>query len=1109
MFAIRWEKDSKSAYMPAYDLNWDDFAKHKARGGTLKDFPNKQFSRLTEQRILNHLAGKEVIGLYPLLTDNTSWFIVADFDGTLSNKNSWMDECRVFLKHCEKLSIPVYLERSRSGNGGHAWIFFVTNYHAFKSRKIVLHILESAGIISPFDKNSNFDRLFPNQDSLSGKGIGNLIALPLQGKALENSNSVFIDPITLKPFPDQWVYLQSVKRVTSDYLDKILDSFSTRTHDIKPPTGESFSIQNEIQIRLSNQIEISRKQITPDLISFLRDNLNFVNSDYIIKKKLGKNTFGTEPYFKMLEEKDGSLLLPRGFIGKLLRFCKEKNIGYQLIDERRKHTEIIFSFKASLYGYQQQAIDTTHKKEMGIIAAPPGSGKTIMALAIVAHKKQPALIIVHRKQLFDQWIERIQSFLGIAESFIGKIAHGQQKIGTHISVAMIQTLAGIDPGDELFKSFGMIILDECHHVPAKTFRRVIQFFSTYYLYGLTATPVRKNNDEKLIFIHIGDVIHEVKVPTEANLSPKKVSVIIRETDLMVPFDYKTDNPETLYQILIHDSARNQLVVDDIRSEANAGRKVLVLTERKAHIETLKQYLKNKYEVITLSGEDSESARKMKLSQINEGHFQVLISTGQFLGEGTDVDRLDCLILAHPFSFEGKLVQYMGRVQRTEITPIIYDYRDIHIDYLEIQFKQRNRFYRALTNAGQIRKFDELILIFNEDKVYVNTEDFVLPISCLELPMDVSRFKGGIVWKLRVLSNDEETGQLVTEIVDYHANPEIKMSKQYSLQFLLIEKIKFRTIDTGQLLHSVELERVDLPRVSEPVTYYETPQLEERPITRPKPVEKVLVRTLNVPFHEIQFENACVSFDVYIEELGRKAKFEIANPDIRPEFEAIKEYFSRVLKKKSITARIEIRYTDGQIIYANAGSEDIDKINNSIIDNVRFEFVKRELLSFRSNPEGSSVLNTLDHLLAPEKKGAGAIFKSEQDLIDDFLNIKDSKHYHQLKYLSSQHLTSILKIRFVLNPFSFLFLIAGDKKYHLIWETLNSEEATYIWHFEKSMDALRKGLNEVEIILQEIKTSGKQDYLRSSHDNFSRVMHDYSDVKSGFTSWKGMLEEKLV
>lgn len=1032
---------------------------------------------------------------------------MADFDERITSKRSWIEECRVFIESCNHYQIPAYIERSRSGKGGHVWIFFDTNYPAFKSRQIVLHILEFAGIISPFDKNSNYDRLFPNQDHHSGKGLGNLISLPLQKKAFENNNSCFIDPVSLDSFDDQWKSLQNIQRVTVERLDEIFNTIAKSTIEDRIISESTLAGENNIQIILSNQILIQRKQLTPGLISYLRDNLNFNNSDYIIKKKLGKNTFGTEPYFRMLEEKDGFVLLPKGFIGKLLRFCNEQKFKYQLIDERKKLTEVNFSFKASLYEYQQEVVDVTNKKEMGILVAPPGSGKTIIGLAIVAHKKQPALIIVHRKQLFDQWVERIQSFLGIAEPFIGKIAPGLQKIGTHITVAMMQSLATIDSASKIFISFGLVIIDECHHVPAKTFRQVIQRFAAYYLYGLTATPIRKNNDEKLIFIHIGDVIQELKIPSKNNSSSKKVSVIIRETDLLVPFDYKTDKTETLYQILINDSERNRLIIEDIKTEANSGKKVLVLTERKAHIEVLYQYLKNKYEIITISGDDPESTRKSKLKQIKEGHFQVLISTGQFLGEGADIDNLECLVLAYPFAFEGKLVQYIGRVQRSEITPIIYDYRDILIDYLEKQFRKRNLHYKKLMNAGQLEKFDELILMFYENKVFVNSDACVLPISCLDLSIEVEKFKEGIAWKVRVLNYDDENGELITEIIDYHAKPEMNSSKQTLLQFLIIDKLKFRSINTANLLSAVELKiHPSIQIATESVISYNAPNPDNKFPARA--FERTLHKTMKVPFSKIRFLHACVSFSLFIDELKQEITFEIQNSDIRPEFEVVKDYFIKILKKKIIVVEIEIHFSDTGIISATAGSEDIDKINNSIIDSVRFEFVKKEILTFKGKGDDLSILNTLDNLLAQENHGAGKLFKSEEHLIDEILNIKNSKHYYQLKYLSSQHLSSVLKIRFIINPFSFLFLLVGDKKYHIVWETLYSEEATYVWHFEKSMDALRKGLNEIETILNEIKATSKLDFLRKEHDNFSRVLHDYTDVKSGFTAWKGLLEQIL-
>lgn len=1102
VFAIRWERDGRSGYMPAYDLNWEEYVTHKAKGGTLKDFPDKSYSRLTDQRLLNHLSGKEVIGLYPLLPDNSSWFIAADFDDSQTGKISWQDEVKIFINACEKYKLPVYLERSRSGQGGHVWMFFENSYPAFKSRRIMLYILETTGIISPFDKNSNYDRLFPNQDSHAGKGLGNLIALPLQKKSLENNNSCFIDSVSYMPYPDQWSFLRTVKKVGTQQLDEIYNSLTVSDNKHIQTVSLNSAV---LQITLNNNIKIPRVQLNPGLISFLRDSLNFVNSAYIIKKKLGKNTFGTEAYFRMLEEKDGYVFIPRGFVRELLLYCKQKRITYQLNDERKKLTEVNYLFKGSLYDYQKAAVDTSAKKEMGIIVAPPGSGKTIIGLSIIAQKKQPALIIVHRKQLFDQWIERIQSFLGIAEFFIGKIVQGQQKIGAHITVAMIQSIAGINASNDIFKSFGTIIIDECHHVPAKTFRQVISNFYCYYLYGLTATPIRKNNDEKLIFIHIGEVIHEMKLPTQNNTPVKKVSIIIRETELLVPFDYKTDKAETLLQILVHDSSRNRLIIDDIISEVNTGKKVLVLTERKAHIQTLYQYLKTKFEVITISGEDSESAKKTKFSQINSGNFQVLISTGQFLGEGTDIPSLDCLVLAYPFSFEGKMVQYLGRVQRTEAIPVIYDYRDIHVDYLEKLFKQRSRYYQRLLHTGQIQRLDELTLIFNEDKVFINTDVTILQIDQLDLPIQVERFKTETAWKIRVLNYDEENSEIRAEIIDYAANSEFNIGNQISLQFQPIDKISFRSLDTARLLHAVELKKfTSTPKVCEESSD-NIPQPSFKIVT--KPAEWVIRKIMKVPFPKIQFSNACVVFNIFIEELSQDIKFQIENLDIRPEFEVIKDYFIKILKKKLIVTEIEIRYNENQILSATASSEDINKINNGIIDSVRFEFVKKKILPFKGYNDESRILHTSDTLLdQPSLKG---MFKSDKDLIDDILSVKDSKHYHHLKFLATQHLSSVLKIRFVLQPFSFLFLLQGEKKYHIVWETLNSEEATYVWHFEKTMDALRNGLSEIEEVLNEIKNTGKQDYLNKDHPNFSRIIHDYSAAQKGFTIWKGFLEQRLV
>lgn len=494
VFALRWEKEAKSGYMPAYFYDPYRYRTHKMKGGTFQTYADKSYLQLTDDQLARHLDGDQLIGLYPLLQDNTSWFIAADFD-----EQNWISDSKKFLECCKTKNIPACLERSRSGKGGHVWIFFGQPYPANKSRKIVLTLLTESGIISAFDKNSSFDRLFPNQDTLSGKGLGNLIALPLHKPALDHGNSCFIDPESLQPFPDQWRFLAGVQKANIEELNGVYHSIS----DIKSSSIDTPEIRQNgsLSIFLSNAIQLNRSAIPILLVNFLKNELNFVNTEFIIKKRSSRNTFGTERYFRFIEETEKDVVLPKGFAGKLLRFCKEANIPFAFIDQRKKKTPIPFNFQTELRNYQTSAFTATSKKDMGVIVAPPGSGKTIIGLKIIADKQQPALIVVHRKQLMDQWVERIEAFLGIPKQEIGKIGQGKSRIGKQLTVATIQSLAkeiGKTENTGIKNAFGTILIDECHHIPAESYRNAIQQFNSYYLYGLTATPFRKYNDGKLI-----------------------------------------------------------------------------------------------------------------------------------------------------------------------------------------------------------------------------------------------------------------------------------------------------------------------------------------------------------------------------------------------------------------------------------------------------------------------------------------------------------------------------------------------------------------------------------------------------------------------------------
>lgn len=690
VYAVRWEKDGKNGYMPAYKVDWSDYNKHKACGGTFKDYTKKEYLPFGDEAILNHISGKETVGIYPLLEDNTSHFIAADFD-----EENWQESIRKLYSTCKNFEIPAYIERSRSGNGGHLWIFFEENLPAEQTRKLLFELLREATIVSHFEKEPSFDRLFPNQDFHSGKGLGNLIALPLNGKAFPNGNSLFLNPDTFEPIDNQFEAIADFHKLSKSKFFCLYERFFYQTPQDSIISNILSDSQAEFEIEISNQVYLRRLQLNKKLISYLRDNLNFLNSDYLVKKNLGKSTFNTEKYYRLIEETQEGIIIPRGFVANIINFCKQERISFKIIDNRKKLDPIDFESEIKLLPHQELATQKVADKDFGVIVSPPGSGKTIIGLEIIAKKRQPALIIVHRKQLFDQWIDRIQSFLKIPKNEIGQIGNQKFTVGKKITVAMIQSLTRSDETNKIANSFGTIIVDECHHIPAKSFREAIVNFNSFYLYGLTATPKRKNNDEKLIYLYIGNILYHDDQQSQIQQSKSKAEINIRETALYAPFDYKIDKYETISRILIHDTQRNSLIIEDIEKNADRFKTILVLTERKAHVDILNLYLKDKFETITIHGDDSERSRKSKLDQLIQGHYKIVISTGQYFGEGVDIDSLECLFIVYPFAFEGKLVQYIGRIQRSGKPPVIFDYRDVKIDYFDNMFKQRNRYYKKL------------------------------------------------------------------------------------------------------------------------------------------------------------------------------------------------------------------------------------------------------------------------------------------------------------------------------------------------------------------------------------------------------------------------------
>jgi superfamily II DNA or RNA helicase len=711
-----WQsKTGRTGYSPACSNEWLPRICEKPRI-KCADCPNRAFLAVSDEAVYEHLSGRRVLGVYPILEDDTTWFVAADFDGS-----SWRDDATAYATSCRELGIPAYVEISRSGEGAHVWVFFDSPVPARQARHLASAAITRACARYRTLGFASYDRLFPSQDTLPKGGFGNLIALPLQRKARDRGATVFVDE-AWRPYPDQWAFLAAVDRLTSLAVDSILARaakedgiLGVRSVSIRddvaddpwtlPPSRREFEprltgpFPRAVEAVSANMLFIDKAGLPEQLLNRLSRLAAFQNPEFYQAQALRFSTFGKPRIIGCAEDFPRHLALPRGCADEVFGLLEECGIEPQVQDKRYAGTAIDTRFQGVLRPGQSQAIERVLAHDIGVLCAPTAFGKTVAAAAVIAARKTNTLIIVHRTQLLDQWRNRLTAFLEIDNRSIGTIGAGKRSPTGIIDIAVMQSLVRKGVVRDVVANYGQVIVDECHHVSAFSFERVMKEVKARFVLGLTATPLRRDGHHPIIFMQCGPIRFRGS-NTRETMEIRHV-VIPRHTTFAAPDG--ADGIQSVFGILAQSEPRNALIVEDVCAALGDGRNPLVLTERKEHLNQLAKILEETAaaDVIVLSGgmgRRKQAAALDRLGQPSDKHPRVVLATGRFIGEGFDDPRLDTLFLAMPISWRGTLQQYAGRLHRDHAGKHevrIYDYVDANVPPLTRMFTKRLRGYRAM------------------------------------------------------------------------------------------------------------------------------------------------------------------------------------------------------------------------------------------------------------------------------------------------------------------------------------------------------------------------------------------------------------------------------
>ena len=736
-------KTGKHGYYTQCDNFWKAGLCGKKDGKNTKcqSCPNQKYKPLTGDVIYAHLTGvkedcSDVVGLYPVWPDETCNYLVFDFDNHDDSSDSvkWQEEANALRAICEINNVPCLVERSRSGKGAHVWIFFEKAINIKKARLFGAALLDKGAESVNQQSFDTYDRMIPAQDKLPEGGLGNLVALPLQGRAVKNGNSVFVDE-KWQPYHDQWSVLKNTGKLSETFIDEKLSSWgnkysiSSNTDNETPgqisidetPWENSIKFERSdtkgtVRIVLADKAYVDKTGIKPRLQNKIRRLAAYNNPEYFRNQGMGISTFGIPRIVYSGEDTEQFIAIPRGCLNKLCKNLKSSNIDYSVEDKRNTGKEINVSFAGELYPEQQDAVNSLTGHDFGVLAAATGFGKTVVGSYLISERKVNTLILVHNNEIMQNWINDLERFLEIKEdypqymtktgrvktrkSLIGRLTGAHNSMTGIIDVAMVTSLGSGDSIKPFVKDYGMVIMDECHHGAAESIEAVLSKVNAKYVYGLTATVKREDGKDKTVFMQFGPVRFRFTAKDKIRLQGMEHILEPRFTPIISTKEKLTLNEA--YEIVVNSDFRNSLIASDIEACIKQGHTPLVLSKRKAQIDVLFEKVKDKADhVLVLTGGKKQSERKElreRLGSISESESLIVLATGQYIGEGFNCSRLDMLFLAMPIAWDGNVEQYTGRLNRShdgKNRVTVIDYVDHHIEMFANMYNKRLRTYKRI------------------------------------------------------------------------------------------------------------------------------------------------------------------------------------------------------------------------------------------------------------------------------------------------------------------------------------------------------------------------------------------------------------------------------